>query len=277
MRKPHPRSEFWKGAALAGLGWLVVLGLSRTGSTAEEPEPRPGIPRSQLKSGIEFQSKSNRERQLDLAVNPGMLWVDKGAELWAKAEGASARSCQDCHGEPERMKGVAPRYPQWDPKAGRLHSLETRVQECRTARQQAAPLVPESEPLVSLTGLLAHQSIGIPMAPDIHGPARNAFDRGRRLYEERVGQLNLSCAHCHELNWGQRLRSEVVSQGHGNGYPLYRLEWQKMGSLHRRLRGCYLSVRAEPPEHGSDDHLALELYLAWRAKGLPIETPAVRR
>ena len=50
-----------------------------------------------------------------------------------------------------------------------------------------------------------------------------------------------------------------------------------LGSLHRRLRSCYFSVRSEPPAHGSPDHLALELYLAWRAKGLVIETPAVRR
>ena len=68
-----------------------------------------------------------------------------------------------------------------------------------------------------------------------------------------------------------------MSQGQSNGYPLYRLEWQTMGSLYRRLRSCFNSVRSVPPVHGTDEHLALELYLAWRAKGLPIETPAVRR
>jgi sulfur-oxidizing protein SoxA len=270
-------TTFWKTAAATGLVWLVVLGLSRTASTADEPEPRPGIQWSQQKSGLEFQSASNRERQKDLAVNPGMLWVDKGAELWAKPEGAAGKSCQNCHGEPERMKGVAARYPAWDAKAGRIHTLETRVQECRTARQQAEPIAAESEPLLSLSALVAHQSLGMPVSPDIGGPARASFDHGRRLYEQRVGQLNLSCAQCHEQSWGQRLRSEVVSQGQSNGYPIYRLEWQKLGSLHRRLRSCYLSVRSEPPEHGSQDHLALELYLAWRAKGLPVETPAVRR
>ncbi len=268
-------TRFWKLATAAGACWLVVLGLSRTGSTAEEP--KPGIPWSQQKSGLEFQSKSNRERQEDLTLNPGMLWVDQGAQLWSKPEGAAAKSCQDCHGEPERMKGVAARYPAFDQKAQRLQNLETRVQECRSSRQQASPLAPEAEPLLAFTALIAHQSRGMPMTPRIDGPANASFERGRRLYEERVGQLNLSCAQCHEQSWGQRLRSEVVSQGHPNGYPIYRLEWQKVGSLHRRLRSCYLSVRSEPPAHGSEDHLALELYLAWRAKGLPIETPAVRR
>lgn len=265
----------WKIAALAGMGWLAMLAATRSGSGAEEP--KPGIPWSQQKSGIEFQSKSNRERQEDLTVNPGMLWVEQGAQLWAKAEGATGKSCQDCHGEPERMKGVAARYPAYDAKAKRLFNLDTRVQDCRVSHQQASPIAAESETLLALTALVAHQSLGMPVTPQIDGAARPAFERGAKLYSERVGQLNLSCAHCHEQNWGQRLRSEVVSQGHGNGYPLYRLEWQKLGSLHRRLRSCYLSVRSEPPVHGSEDHVALELYLAWRAKGLKVETPAVRR
>ncbi len=271
----HVPARFWKLATIVGAVWLAGLVVARTGSTTDEP--RPAIPWSQQKSGLEFQSRSNRERQQDLALNPGMLWVDQGAELWKRAEGAAGKSCRDCHGAPEQMKGVAARYPAWDAAASRLHNLDTRIQECRTNRQQAAPLAAETEPLIALTALVAHQSHGMSMAPRIDGPARAVFDRGRRIYEQRLGQLNLSCAQCHEQSWGQRLRSEVVSQGHGNGYPIYRLEWQKMGSLHRRLRSCYLSVRAEPPAHGSDEHLALELYLAWRAKGLPVETPAVRR
>ena len=268
-------ARFWKVAVLAGAGGLAVLGVMQTGRSAEEP--KPGIPWSQQKSGLEFQSKSNRERQQDLTVNPGMLWVDQGAQLWMKAEGAAGKSCQDCHGAPESMQGVAARYPAFDARAGRLFNLDTRVQDCRATRQQASPIQPESEALLSLTALVAHQSLGMAVAPRIDGAARASFDRGRKLYDGRVGQLNLSCAQCHEQSWGQRLRSEIVSQGHGNGYPLYRLEWQKLGSLHRRLRSCYLSVRSEPPAHGSDDHVALELYLAWRAKGLAVEAPAVRR
>ena len=269
------RKSFWQLATLAGFVWLLTLGATRIATSADEPQP--GIPWSRQKSGLEFQSKSNRDRQLDLATNPGMLWVDQGQALWSKPEGKSAKSCQDCHREPERMKGVAARYPVWDAKAKRLHSIETRIQECRTERQGAEPLNPETEALLSLSTLISHQSLGMPLTPGIDGPSRPAFERGRMLYNERVGQLNLSCAQCHEQSWGRRLRSETVSQGHGNGYPIYRLEWQKLGSLHRRLRSCYLSVRSEPPEHGTPDHLALELYLAWRAKGLKVETPAVRR
>ncbi|MGI9498509.1 MAG: sulfur oxidation c-type cytochrome SoxA, partial [Geminicoccaceae bacterium] len=49
------------------------------------------------------------------------------------------------------------------------------------------------------------------------------------------------------------------------------------GSLHRRFKGCNDQVRAEPFKRGSDEYVNLELYLAWRGQGLPIETPAVRQ
>ena len=259
---------------MCGLGWLAVTGLARLANGADEPQP--GIAWSEQRSGASFLSASTRAQQDDLTVNPGRLWVEKGAELWYERVG-TGKSCADCHGEPAKLAGVATRYPAWDVAAQRLHSIETRIQNCRVERQGGQALAPESDALLALSALVNHQSRGAPMAPVIDGPARSSFEAGRALYNLRVGQLNLSCAQCHEQNWSRRLRTETVSQGQSNGYPLYRLEWQTMGSLHRRLRSCFNSVRSVPPPHGSPEHLALELYLAWRAKGLAVETPAIRR
>jgi sulfur-oxidizing protein SoxA len=97
------------------------------------------------------------------------------------------------------------------------------------------------------------------------------------MYNRRMGQMNLSCAQCHQDNWGKKLGPETISQGHSVAYPIYRLEWQTMGSLHRRFRSCLSGVRAELLPQGSPEFLDLELYLAWRAGGLPVETPGVRR
>ena len=97
------------------------------------------------------------------------------------------------------------------------------------------------------------------------------------MFYRRMGQMNLSCAQCHQDNWGKKLGPETISQGHGVAYPIYRLEWQTMGSLHRRFRSCLAGVRAEPLPLAAPEFLDLELYLAWRASGLPLETPGVRR
>jgi L-cysteine S-thiosulfotransferase len=117
----------------------------------------------------------------------------------------------------------------------------------------------------------------MPMNVTVDRQNQANFERGQEFYYRRMGQMNLSCAHCHERNWGRKLLAETISQGHGNGYPAYRLEWQTTGSLHRRLRSCLYGVRAEMLPAGSPEYVDLELFLAWRAMGLPIETPGVRR
>ncbi len=244
------------------------------GASAQE---RP-IPPAQLQSGAAFAGAQVRALQGDDFANPGMLWVDRGERLWREPAGAAGRSCASCHQDARAtMKGAATRYPLFDAKAGRLLNLEGRISQCRTERQEAPPLQYESDELLALTAYVAHQSYGMPMAVSIDGPARQHFEAGRVFYTTRHGQMNLTCAHCHEANWGRKLAAETISQGHGNPYPAYRLEWQTLGSLHRRLRACLSGIRAEMLPYGAPEYLDLELYLAWRAAGLAIETPGVRR
>ncbi len=259
----------WAAAALA------LLAGAHAGALAQEPAR--AIPLDALRSGSFFLAPETRAQQDDLALNPGMLWVEKGLALWNAPAGRAEKSCAGCHGAPQSLAGVAARYPAYDAALGTLLNLENRIRHCRTARQQAPAPAYESEELLALTALVAHQSRGQKLAVAIDGPARPFFEAGRTLYYERQGQLDVSCAQCHEQNWGKRLRSEPISQGHPNGYPIYRLEWQNAGSLHRRFRSCFLGVRAEPFPAGSADYVNLELFLAWRAQGLVIETPAIRR
>lgn len=236
-----------------------------------------GIPAADIKSGKAFVSRETQEQQDDLTDNPGMLWVERGGEVWNEPAGRDGKSCASCHGAPGAMKGVATRYPRVDEKLGRLVNLETRIQACITQNQQAQVPPYESQELLALTSLVAHQSRGVPMSVKIDGAAAPYFAQGETLFHQKQGHLDLSCAQCHVENWGKRLRTETLSQGYANGFPAYRLEWQTLGSSHRRLRACFQGVRAEPFAAGSPEFIALELYLAWRGEGLPIETPAVRR
>jgi sulfur-oxidizing protein SoxA len=215
--------------------------------------------------------------QDDETVNPGMLWVLQGESLWARKAGAAARSCQDCHGDAEAsMKGVAARYPAFDAGLGRPLDLEQRINRCRTEHQRTEPLAWESEDLLALTAFVARQSRGLPIAAATGPELRPFLDLGKELFNQREGQLNLSCSQCHDDNWSKRLAGSVIPQGHPTGYPIYRLEWQSLGSLQRRLRGCMTGVRAEPFDYGAPQAVALELYLMERARGMPMDAPAVR-
>lgn len=231
-----------------------------------------------LPSGTTFLSDSLRAQQRDPGANPGMLWVGEGARLWDTAPDPGQPACAACHQRAEQtMQGVAARYPVHDAAAGTLLNLEGRINRCRSEHQNAEPWAYESEPLLAMTAFVARQSLGLPMDVAVDGAAAPWYQAGRELFHLRQGQLNLSCAQCHDDNAGRRLRGDTISYGLGNGYPIYRLEWQSLGSLHRRLRACSLGVRAIQFDYGSDEYLSLELYLAKRAAGVPIETPAMRR
>ena len=213
---------------------------------------------AQARSGLEFSSAQVRALQASDAENPGMLWVDRGAALFAQ-------HCAGCHAAAS-MKGAATRYPRV--VEGKVVTLEAKI------GHRGPRFAYESEELLSLTAFVAHQSRGMPFA---QGISAEDARRGRQEYYRRRGQMHLSCAHCHEANPGKKLGAETLSQGQPNGYPTYRLEWQTLGSLQRRLRACMFGLHAELPPYGSPLLADLELFLALRAKGLPVEAPAVRR
>jgi sulfur-oxidizing protein SoxA len=256
------------GAMLLGLGGLA-LGVALAAAT----QPASDRPRS----GLEFVSPETRAMQADDAVNPGMLWVQDGARLWSAPAGRQGQACADCHGDAANsMRGVATRYPAYDVVLKRPIDLQGRIGQCRQTRQGAPPPAAESDELLALTAFVAHQSRGLPINPPADARLAPNIENGRRLYMQRMGQLDLSCAACHDGLAGRRLSGSLIPQAHPTAYPLYRLEWQTVGSLQRRFRNCMIGVRAEPFEYGSEAFIDLELYLMTQARGLPIETPGVR-
>jgi L-cysteine S-thiosulfotransferase len=237
------------------------------------------IPLPERKSGYEFMGPQSRGMQDEDTANPGMLFVLEGSTAWTRKVGPEGKACADCHGDAkETMKGVAARYPKFDDATRRPIDLEGRIQRCRAEQQKAPPLQRESRELLALTVYVMHQSRGLPIEDMVEKDARlGPFrDAGRALFERRQGQIDMSCAQCHDDNWGKSLAGNAVPQGHPTGYPLYRLEWQSLGSLQRRLRNCLIGMRAETYAYGAPEYADLALYLMWRARGMKIETPAVR-
>jgi len=230
------------------------------------------------RSGYTYLAPDLRQQQNDELGNQGMLWVERGAALWKAVAGSAGKSCASCHGDAATaMKGVRASYPKWNDGAGKPIDLEQRVNLCRTQQMGASAFAWESDELIAITAYVGRQSLGMPVAlpPDPRlEPYRKA---GEAFYNQRRGQWQLACSYCHVEQAGQHLRGDLLSQGQTNGFPIYRLLWDGMGSVQRMFRWCNEGVRAEPYDYGSDEYVGLEIYLAERGRGLPVETPAVRR
>lgn len=258
------------GARVLAVAAVAAATMSASRAHADE------IPLPERRSGYDQMSPATKAMQDDDTSNPGMLWVIEGEALWTAKAGPAGRSCADCHGDATAsMKGVAARHPAFDPKRGEVVNLAGRIEMCRVERQGLPPLGPDAKESLALAAFVARQSRGLPIAVD-EKALEPTIAAGRQLFTTRQGHLNLSCAHCHEANWGRKLAGLPLSQGQPTGYPLYRLEWQTFGSIQRRLRNCLFGMRADYYPSGAPEYLTLETYLMWRARGLPMESPAVR-
>lgn len=255
---------------------LIIDGEKKMVTRTKAPE---GHPLDEVTSGWLYRTPETRALEADSFQNPGMLYVERGEEIWNTVEGEAGKSCASCHGDAsETMAGVGAAYPKWDAEAKRPINVELQVNKCRTNNMKAEAYKFDAAEQKALTTYLKHQSLGQPVKVDLsQGELQSWWEKGKEVYYTRTGQLNLSCATCHEENNGTYIRADHLSQGNVNGFPTYRLKQANMVSLHNRFRGCIRDTRAEYPAAFSDDLMALEVYVTWRGTGLSVETPAIRQ
>lgn len=229
--------------------WLVVASLLLAGDGR--------------RSGFDDMSQALQAMQRDDTQNPAMLWVEQGSERFAA-------QCARCHAA-EKMAGVVARYPAL--VDGQVLNLAQRINHCRAGEPAWGE---DEEDMLALSAYLGRLSRGQPIRPGKEAGLQDAQRQGERWFRRPLGQLGLSCAQCHDEQAGRRLAGSLIPQAHPTGYPVYRLEWQGMGSLQRRLRACMVGVRAQPFDADDPAWVQLEAYLKRRAAGMAVDAPGVR-
>ncbi len=227
-------------------------------------------------SGWHFRDDTTRGLQRDDFDNPGMVFVDRGLDSWNAAQGKSGESCAGCHQGPESMTGLRATTPRVDAKTGKLMLIEDYVNGCVTERMGLEAWGMTGNKMKDMMALISMQSRGQSVNVAIDGAAAPFWEKGKEVYYTRYGQLEMSCANCHEDNYGKFIRSDHLSQGQVNGFPVYRLKDAGILSAQQRFVGCVRDTRAETFKAGSDEFKALELYVASRGNGLMVEGVSVR-
>jgi sulfur-oxidizing protein SoxA len=229
------------------------------------------------KSGFEFLTPETQEMQRDEFSNPGMKTVEDGRK-WFYDKGVNGKTCADCHGRDGskfNTKRLAS-YPMYSEKLQRPITLQERINMCWEDELNNVPFVYDCVDLIELETFVRYLARGEQVNVVITEKLRPFYEQGEKLYHTRFGQLNMSCATCHDIYAGQNLRGQLLSQGQSNGYPAYRLGSGKTTGLHGRFNECLRAFRAEPFDAGAPEYINLELYLHTRGNGLAIEIPALR-
>ena len=243
-------------------------------------------------SGHVYLSPQLQALQDDPQRNPVALWQERGQGLWQA-------QCTSCHGAMDSVKRSVASFPRLCADGKSLVNLEDQILRCQqrgaipasTPAQTTAPSSAtgagalESDSILSLSAALHQAAKGerIQVAPSSTASPEHAaqwqarLSSGERLYQTRIGHMNLACMHCHDGKVGAQMRADTISQAHPTGFPIYRMAWQTLGSLDRRLRACYSGVQTPIPSAGSADLRDLELFLKVRANGMVLDGPSIRR
>jgi len=229
-------------------------------------------------SGYAYLPEQMQAMQDDDFENPGMYTVEEGSALF-HAPGYNGRSCAGCHGDNGNRfdpKSIA-RYPIYSAAHKGPLTLQQRINDCREQQLDEFPLTYDDAELIALETYVRHLARGEKVNVEVNGSLKPWYDSGKALYHTRIGQLDMGCHHCHDRYVDLKLRDQVLNQGHSNAFPSHRLLTGDISSLHGKFRDCYATLRAMPYAVGSEEFIALEVYLNARGNGLPIETPGIRR
>ncbi|MEM7563767.1 MAG: sulfur oxidation c-type cytochrome SoxA, partial [Pseudomonadota bacterium] len=200
-----------------------------------------------------------------------------GEELFNKpfANGNTYASCFENGGI-----GIRQNYPYFDPESGEIKTLELEINECRVANGEK-PLKYKRGPIADISAYMASTSRGnvfnIVVPDDPRAIA--AYERGKRHFYQKRGQLNMACADCHKFYSGNKVRADLLSPalGHLTHFPVYRSKWGGMGTTHRRYGGCNKQVRAKPFKAQSAEYRALEYFHTYMSNGLVVNGPGARK
>ncbi len=232
---------------------------------------------AELLSGYEFLSEEAKEMQDDDFQNPGYALIEEGLEIYQQS-GENNFVCAKCHGDngSEFDPRSIAQFPKYSPTLKKPLTLRDQIQHCWDLHLDNFPLLYDDPELLALETFVRNLAQGEKVNVDISGEMQPFYEAGKKFYHTRFGQIDMSCAQCHDIYTGKMLRGQKLSQGHTNGFPEFRLKAQKMINLPQRLRECFRSLRAATFEQDSDEFRNLEVYLNARGNGLKIETPAIR-
>ena len=198
------------------------------------------------------------------------------------------KDCTSCHALEKVVKAV-PDFPKLD-ASQKLINLEDQISVCRqrvdanaTTTASTQSFYNDDNPTLELSTFLndAARQLAINITPPANPSHATIWKQnladGEKLFKTRLGHMNLSCQQCHDGKVGASMRAQKITAGHPTGFPAYRISWQGLGSIERRIRACYSGVQAQVPAPQDIRLRQLELYLKTRAQGLQLEGPSIRQ
>ena len=266
---------------------LILLGCANTGPAKGPEEDRNALLKHYQETlpDIKFENyiygalamNPDAKAQYDeiMSFPPYSIDLDKGQKMWGTPfkNGKTFSSCF-----PNGGKNVAGNYPYFDNAANRVVTFENAINGCLKTNGEEE-LEYAGKEMGLLTAYARSLSDGMKVNVKVEGSgALAAYEKGKKYYETRNGQLNFSCKSCHVQSAGKFIRSDQLSMmvGQASHWPEFR-GGTDIVTLQGRFKQCEKNVRAKPKAANSEEYNNMEYYITYMSNGLPMQTPVFRK
>ncbi len=209
--------------------------------------------------------------------------LDKGEQLWNTAF-KNGKTYSSCFNGP--VEKIRTQFPRWNAEAGKVENLEAMINKCRTDNgEKKIGWKKGKMAFISayLTTAATGEEINV-IVPEGDEKALAAYNKGKKFFYSKRGQLNLSCANCHIDSVGKKIRGDILSPALGQitHFPVWRGKWMRkkgngFGTIQRRYGGCNKQVRAKPFKVHKDEYTNLEFFHTVMSNGMEISGTEYRQ
>lgn len=228
-----------------------------------------------FKDGYSAFHKPKREQLAQVnEFPPYMISLEEGEELY-KTPFANGKSYNSCFKTP----AVKQNYPRFDTERNEVITLGQAINECRTENGEK-PLRYKKGDIAKIMAYMAYESRGNKIDVKIpSAEAEMAYERGKKYFYKQQGYFTLNCYECHVDGAGKRARAEVLSPilGAATHFPVYRIKWEGLGTMQRRLSGCVRDTGVEQPKAQTKYLKELEYFVTYMSNGMKINAPDTRK
>lgn len=220
-----------------------------------------------------------------LESNPAEIFVEEGNEFLQEFCGGDEGLAKFLNVSEDKLPQYIAGFPRYIKKFDRVVGLD-QVLQGLMAENGHKPFALKSDKMFAMSAyaksIANDEKINIDVNANEH--MKKAYALGKEGFETKRGGRGLSCLSCHSPDViGSVLRTQPLpdlgskANNSAGTWPAYRMTKSSLRTLPRRFQGCMNNALLAVIPLGSEDMVALEVYVTEKAKGNTIAIPGLKR
>jgi sulfur-oxidizing protein SoxA len=218
-----------------------------------------------------------------LEANPAEIMMEEGGEQFEELVGGESGLAEFLGVKEDKLYSYIAGFPRYIEKLDRVVGID-QVLQAMMAENGHKPYNLKSKEMFAMLTYVKSLANGEKINIDVKANEQmmKAYALGEEVFMTQRGGRGLACISCHSADViGGVLRTQPLPDlgvnNAGGTWPAYRMTKSSLRTLQRRFQGCMNNALLAVIPIGSEEMVALEVYVTEKAKGNEIAIPGLKR